>query len=60
MCNDPAVSAQVRRLMQKLQPGSSCLAPGVGAGGCKSVSSRRSHGWHAARFRIDAGGHTVL
>jgi len=40
-CNDPVVSAQFMRLMQMLEPGFSCSAPGVGAGGCKSVSSRR-------------------
>ena len=35
-CIDPAVSAQVRLLKHKPQRGSSCPAPGVGAGGCKS------------------------
>lgn len=59
-CNDPAVSAQLKRLMQRLQPGFSCSTPDVGVGGCKSVSSRRSRGWHAARFQSGAGGHIAL
>lgn len=59
-CNDPAVSAQFTQLTQMLQSGFSYSAPGAGAGGCKSVSNRRSHGWHAARFRTGAGGHTAL
>lgn len=50
-CNDPAEPAQVKRLMQMPQPGSSCRAPGAGAGGYKSVSSRQSRGWDAVGFR---------
>lgn len=38
-CIDPAVSAQVRRLMQMPQRVFSSSAPDVGAGGCKSQSS---------------------
>src|SRR5690606_23322258 len=43
-CNDPALSAQFKRLMQMSQPGFSCPVLGVGAGSCKSRSSRRSRG----------------
>ncbi len=59
-CNDPAEPAHLKRLTQMFQPGFSCQAPGVGAGGCKNVSSRRSPGWHVAASRSDAGGHIVL
>src|SRR5690606_5460951 len=38
-CIDPAVSAQITRLMQKLQPGFPYSAPGEDAGGCKTVSN---------------------
>ena len=48
LCIEPAVSAQVRLLKHKPQRGFSCRAPGEGAGGCKSRSSRRSCGWRAA------------
>jgi hypothetical protein len=40
-CNDPAVSAQVRLLKHTLQQGFSCRAPGVGACGYRTGSSRR-------------------
>lgn len=46
--------------MQMLQPVFSYSAPGVGAGGCKSVSSRQLRGWRAARFRSGAGEHIAL
>ena len=35
-CNDPAVSAQVRLLMQRLPPVFSCPVLGAAGGGCKS------------------------
>ena len=41
LCIDPAVSAQVKLLKHKPQRGSSCSAPGEGAGGCRSRSSLR-------------------
>ena len=44
-CSDSAEPAQVRRLKQMPQPGSSYQAPGVVARGCKSESNRRSRGW---------------
>src|SRR5690606_37924492 len=59
-CNDLAEPAQFMQLMQMLQLGFSYSTPGVGAGSCKSVSSRQSRGWHAARFRSGAGGHIAL
>ena len=40
-CNDPAEPAQIMRLMRMPRPGFSWPTPGVGAGGCKSVSSRQ-------------------
>ena len=40
-CIDPANPAQVMPLMQKPQREFSCSAPGAGAGGCRSGSSRR-------------------
>jgi len=40
VCNDPALSAQVKPLMQMLQRVFSYPAPGVGGGCCKSRSSR--------------------
>lgn len=59
-CNDPAFPAQLKRLMQRLQPGFSYSTPGVGVGGCKNVSSRQSHGWHAAGSRSGADGYIAL
>ncbi len=56
-CIDPAVFAQVRLLKHKPQRGSSCPAPGAGAGGCKSRSNPRSRGWHAAGSRTCGGEH---
>ena len=41
LCNDPAVSAQVRLLKHTLQQAFSYRAPGVGAGGYRTGSSRR-------------------
>ena len=41
MCIDPAVSAQVRPLMQMPQREFSCSAPDADADGCKSQSSPR-------------------
>ena len=40
-CIDPAVSAQVRPLMQMPQREFSCSAPDADADGCKSQSSPR-------------------
>lgn len=47
-CNDPELSAQVRPLRHTPQQVSSCPAPGVGAGGCRTGSSHRSHASRAA------------
>ena len=41
LCIDPAVSAQVRPLMQMPQREFSCSAPDADADGCKSQSSPR-------------------
>lgn len=60
LCNDPAEPAQVKRLMQMPQPGSSCRAPGVGAGGYKSVSSPLQRGWRAGWSRSDADARIAL
>ena len=54
-CIDPALSAQIRLLKHKPQRGSSCPAPGGGAGSCKSGSSRQSHGWRVAASRTGDG-----
>jgi hypothetical protein len=54
ICIDPAEPAQVRPLMQMPQRVFSCSAPDAGAGGCRSGSSRRSAGWHAAAIRSGA------
>lgn len=59
-CNDPAEPAQVKRLMQMPEPGSSCRAPGAGAGGYKSVSSPLQRGWRAGWSRSDADARIVL
>lgn len=55
VCIDPAVSAQVRLLKHKPQPGSSWRAPGEGAGGCRSRSSLRSRGWRVGGSRTGGG-----
>ena len=54
-CIDPALSAQIRLLKHKPQRGSSYPAPDVGAGGCKSGSSRQSHDWRVAASRTGGG-----
>ncbi len=54
-CIDPALSAQIRLLKHKPQRGSSCPAPDVDAGSCKSGSSRQSHGWRVAASRTGGG-----
>jgi len=59
LCIDPAEPAQVMQLKRMPVLGSSCRAPGAGAGRCKSVSSRRSRGWHVGWSRSDAGARTV-
>ena len=41
ICNDPALSAQVRPLKHTPRRGFSCPAPDAGAGGCRTGSSRR-------------------
>jgi putative transposase len=48
MCIDPALSAQIKLLKHKPRQGSSCSAPDEGAGGYRSRSNPRSHGWRAA------------
>lgn len=60
-CIDPAEPAQVMPLKRMRMPrlGFSFRAPGVDAGRCKSVFSRRSRGWHAGWFRSDADARTV-
>lgn len=58
-CNAPAVSAQVRPPKRTSQRGSSCPAPGAGAGGCRTGSNRRPPGWRVAGFRTGGGGRTV-
>jgi hypothetical protein len=58
-CNDPAVPAQVRPLTQKPQRVSSCPAPDADAGGCRTGSNRRSHGWRAAGSRTGVGARTA-
>ena len=55
-CIDPAVSAQVKLLRRRPRQGSSCSTPGAGAGGCRSRSNLRSHGWRAARSRTGDDG----
>ena len=54
-CIDPALSAQIRLLKHKPQRGSSCPAPDVDAGGCKSGSSRQSHDWRVVASRTGGG-----
>ena len=54
-CIDPALSAQIRLLKHKPQRGSSYPAPDVGAGGCKSGSSRQSHDWRVVASRTGGG-----
>lgn len=58
-CNDPAVPAQVRPLKHMPRRVSSCRAPGAGAGGCKTRSSRRSPASRAAGFRSGGGVRTA-
>ena len=58
-CNDPAVSAQVRPLRHTPQRVSSCPAPDVDAGGCRTGSNRRRPGWRVADFRSGAGARTA-
>ena len=55
LCIDPALSAQIRLLKHKPQRGSSYPAPDVGAGGCKSGSSRQSHDWRVVASRTGGG-----
>ena len=43
--------ATCEKLKRTPQRGFSCPAPGAGAGGCRTGSSRRSRGWRAAGFR---------
>src|SRR5690606_24733591 len=54
-CNDPALPAQVRPLKHKPRRGSSCPAPGAGAGGCRTGSSRRLLAARAAGTRSGGG-----
>lgn len=58
-CIDPAEPAQVKRLMQMPEPGSSCQAPGAGVGRCRSVSNRRSRGWRVGSSRSGADARTI-
>lgn len=60
VCNDPAVSAQVRPLKHMPRRVSSCPAPGVGAGSCRTGSSPRSRASRVVGFRTGAGGRTAL
>ena len=55
VCIDPALSAQIKLLKHKPQRGSSCPAPDVDAGSCKSGSSRQSHGWRVVASRTGGG-----
>ena len=58
-CTDPALSAQVTPLIDRPQRVSSCPAPGVVAGCCRTGSNRRSHDWHVAGSRSGADERTA-